>query len=59
MLSDGEKRQIYDQYGKQGLEAGGGGGGGMGGHSAFFSHGFGGGGGHRSFGMQQADEIFR
>ena len=58
VLSDGEKRQIYDQYGKQGLEAGGGGGGaGHGGHSAFFQHGFGG--GHRSFGMQQADEIFR
>ena len=37
VLSDGEKRQIYDQYGKQGLEAGGGGGGaGHGGHSAFF-----------------------
>ncbi|CAG2173308.1 unnamed protein product, partial [Oppiella nova] len=32
VLSDKKKRDIYDQYGEEGLNAGGGGGGGPGGH---------------------------
>mmetsp|Transcript_37420 Transcript_37420/g.49202 ORF Transcript_37420/g.49202 Transcript_37420/m.49202 type:complete len:154 (+) Transcript_37420:119-580(+) len=58
VLSDANKRTIYDQYGKQGLEQGGGGGSGGfgGGHSAFF-HGGGGRGGGFSF--AEADDIFR
>lgn len=44
ILSDGQKRQIYDQAGKEGLEQGGGMGGGMGAED-LFSQFFGGGGG--------------
>lgn len=46
VLSDPEKRRLYDQYGEEGLggDAGGGGGGGMG---DLFSQLFGGGGGRR------------
>ena len=32
VLSDTQKREIYDKYGEEGLKAGGGGGGGGGGH---------------------------
>ncbi|KAJ5921725.1 hypothetical protein N7454_009199 [Penicillium verhagenii] len=44
ILSDAEKRQVYDQYGEEGLEHGGGGGGGMNAED-LFSQFFGGGGG--------------
>lgn len=52
VLSDDEKRQIYDRYGEDGLKNGGGGGpgGGGGGHNPFenmFGDFFGGGGGQR------------
>ncbi|KAF9575600.1 Type I HSP40 co-chaperone [Mortierella alpina] len=47
ILSDAQKRQVYDQYGEAGLSGEGGAGGGMGGLSPedLFSHFFGGGGG--------------
>lgn len=54
VLSDKDKRKIYDQYGKAGLEHGGGGG--NFGQSQFFQGGRGGG-GHFSF--ADADDIFR
>ncbi|EGP87349.1 unnamed protein product [Zymoseptoria tritici ST99CH_1A5] len=56
-LSDGQKRQIYDQYGEEGLEQGGpGGGGGMAAEdlfAQFFGGGGGGFGGMFGGGMQQ------
>jgi DnaJ homolog subfamily A member 2 len=50
---DEEKRKVYDQYGKEGLEEGGGGGGSA---EDLFSM-FGGGGGRRSRGPQKGDDI--
>ncbi|TKA62347.1 hypothetical protein B0A49_07331 [Cryomyces minteri] len=44
VLSDPQKRQVYDQYGEQGLEQGGAGGGGMAAEDLFAQF-FGGGGG--------------
>ncbi|KAF2221775.1 hypothetical protein BDZ85DRAFT_238594 [Elsinoe ampelina] len=49
ILSDAQKRQIYDQYGKEGLEQGGMGGGGMAAEDLFNSF-FGGGGFSNIFG---------
>jgi DnaJ family protein A protein 2 len=62
VLSDDEKRQVYDQYGEKGLEAGGGGGQDHGDiFSSFF--GGGGGGGRRGGGQRQQrkgkDVLFR
>lgn len=66
VLADPQKRQLYDQYGEEGLEQGGMGGGGMnaedlfaqffGGGSAFGGM-FGGGGGMRQQGPKQARTI--
>ena len=44
ILSDENKRKMYDQYGYSGVEGGSGGGGGFGGFEDIFSGGFGGGG---------------
>lgn len=57
VLCDPEKRKIYDQYGKEGLERDGGGGGD--GHSAedIFSAFFGGGGRARRSGPQKGEDI--
>ena len=58
VLADPEKRKLYDQYGKEGVEQGGGGGGG---HSPedIFSMFFGGGGGRggRHAGPQKGEDI--
>ncbi|XP_037549879.1 dnaJ homolog subfamily B member 6b [Nematolebias whitei] len=51
VLSDENKRSLYDRYGKEGLSGVGGGGGGGGGH---FDH-FGGGG----FTFRNPDDVFR
>jgi DnaJ family protein A protein 2 len=63
VLSDGQKRQIYDQYGEEGLEQGGGAGGGMSAED-LFSQFFGGGslggmfgGGMRDTGPKKARTI--
>jgi DnaJ family protein A protein 2 len=50
VLNDAQKRQIYDQYGEEGLEQGGAGGGGMGAEDLFAQF-FGGGGGGPFGGM--------
>lgn len=44
VLSDSKKRQVYDQYGEDGIKEGGGGGGGMHNPMDFFDMFFGGGG---------------
>ncbi|KAL5006477.1 hypothetical protein ScPMuIL_015283 [Solemya velum] len=50
VLSDKEKRDIYDRYGKEGLSAGGGGG-----HDYDFSNGF----GFHDFHFRDPEEVFR
>lgn len=54
VLTDEDKRQIYDKYGKAGLENGGGGGGGA---EDIFSAFFGGGGGGRQQRRKQVQPI--
>ena len=58
MLSDEEKRELYDNYGEEGLKEMGGGGGG-GGVDPFdvFSQFFGGGGGGRSRGPRKGEDV--
>lgn len=67
ILSDSNKRQVYDQYGEAGLEGGAGGGGGMAAEDLFaqffgggggFGGMFGGGGGMPQRGPQKAKTIF-
>ena len=55
-LCDPEKRKLYDQYGKEGLEGGGGGGEGQS-PEDIFSMFFGGGGGRRRGGPQKGEDI--
>ena len=59
MLTDAKKRQVYDQYGEEGLkQMGEGGGGGGRGPQDIFSQFFGGGfGGFGGFGGQQEEET--
>lgn len=60
VLSDTQKREIYDKYGEEGLKEGGGGGGF---HDAgsifeqFFGGGFGGGGGRKQQGPRKTEDI--
>ncbi|EQC33778.1 DnaJ like subfamily A member 2 [Saprolegnia diclina VS20] len=53
VLSDPEKRELYDQYGEEGLQQGGGGGGG----ADIFSQMFGGRGGGRPRGPQKGEDL--
>ena len=60
MLSDPQKRKIFDQFGSEGLRAGGGGGNGGGGGFSGFPGGFpgGGGGGGSGFHFSDPNELF-
>jgi len=53
-LSDKDKRELYDQYGEEGVKQGGGG---MGGHGDIFSQMFGGMGGGRPQGPKKGKSV--